>query len=133
MTRLVLLRHPSSLEHDTGSSSEASDFIDVNGDGLPDHVALDSTGAPRVQLNLGTTDKNDKSSPPPTPLGSQNWLLVGTDSRAGTDGEFGERVEPAPSGTVRRHRVFLDPGPAGEAVEILARRDLPLLLRTMDL
>ena len=53
----------------------------------------------RVQLNLGSTDKNDKSIPPPTPLGSQNWLLVGTDSRAGTNGEFGTGIDGERSDT----------------------------------
>jgi LCP family protein required for cell wall assembly len=50
----------------------------------------------RVQLNLGS---NDKSRPAPTPLGSQNWLLVGTDSRAGSTGEFGTGIEGARSDT----------------------------------
>jgi LCP family protein required for cell wall assembly len=53
----------------------------------------------RVQLNLGTTDKNDKTAPPPTPLGSENWLLVGTDSRAGTHGEFGTGIDGERSDT----------------------------------
>ncbi len=50
----------------------------------------------RVQLNLG---KSDKDRPAPTPLGSQNWLLVGTDSRAGTTGEFGTGIDGARSDT----------------------------------
>jgi LCP family protein required for cell wall assembly len=53
----------------------------------------------RVQLNLGSTDKNDKTAPPPTPLGSENWLLVGTDSRAGTNGEFGTGIDGERSDT----------------------------------
>jgi LCP family protein required for cell wall assembly len=50
----------------------------------------------RVQLNLS---KSDKDRPAPTPLGSQNWLLVGTDSRAGTTGEFGTGIDGARSDT----------------------------------
>jgi LCP family protein required for cell wall assembly len=50
----------------------------------------------RVQLNLGS---NDKNRPAPTPLGSQNWLLVGTDSRAGTTGEFGTGIDGERSDT----------------------------------
>jgi RHS repeat-associated protein len=41
-----------SLEHNSGHSNESADFLDVNGDGLPDHVRLVS-GAPQVQINLG--------------------------------------------------------------------------------
>src|SRR6185295_14507843 len=41
-----------SLEHNSGHANESADFIDVNGDGLPDHVRLVG-GAPQVQINLG--------------------------------------------------------------------------------
>ncbi len=37
----------------------------------------------RVHINLTT------NRPAAAPVGTQNWLLVGTDSRAGSDGEFG--------------------------------------------
>jgi LCP family protein required for cell wall assembly len=49
----------------------------------------------RVKLNLGKA----ADRPAAAPLGSQNWLLVGTDSRAGTDGEFGTGIEGARSDT----------------------------------
>jgi RHS repeat-associated protein len=43
-----------SLEHSATKSRPLSDFLDVNGDGLPDHVAAGTSGAaPRVQINLG--------------------------------------------------------------------------------
>jgi len=38
----------------------------------------------RVHLNLG------QARPAGAPSGSQNWLLVGTDSRAGSSGQFGD-------------------------------------------
>ncbi len=38
----------------------------------------------RIHLNLG------KNRPADAPTGSQNWLLVGTDSRAGTNGQYGD-------------------------------------------
>ena len=40
----------------------------------------------RVKLNLG----HDR--PAAAPIGSENWLLVGTDSRAGSSGEFGTGI-----------------------------------------
>jgi LCP family protein required for cell wall assembly len=49
----------------------------------------------RVKLNLGKA----ADRPAAAPLGSQNWLLVGTDSRAGTTGEFGTGIEGARSDT----------------------------------
>ena len=43
-----------SLEHNTGKTDELSEFLDVNGDGLPDHVRV-VNGVPQVQINLGYT------------------------------------------------------------------------------
>ncbi len=47
----------------------------------------------RVKLNLG----HDR--PAAAPIGSENWLLVGTDSRAGSNGEFGTGIIGARSDT----------------------------------
>jgi LCP family protein required for cell wall assembly len=49
----------------------------------------------RVKLNLGKAEDR----PAAAPLGSQNWLLVGTDSRAGTTGEFGTGIDGERSDT----------------------------------
>ena len=49
----------------------------------------------RVHLNLGKV----QDRPAAAPLGSQNWLLVGTDSRAGTTGEFGTGIDGERSDT----------------------------------
>jgi LCP family protein required for cell wall assembly len=47
----------------------------------------------RVKLNLG------QDRPAAAPIGSENWLLVGTDSRAGSSGEFGSGIIGARSDT----------------------------------
>ncbi len=49
----------------------------------------------RVKLDLGSA----QDRPAATAIGSQNWLLVGTDSRAGSDGEFGTGIYGARSDT----------------------------------
>jgi LCP family protein required for cell wall assembly len=49
----------------------------------------------RVKLELG----KEQDRPAAAPLGSQNWLLVGTDSRAGTTGEFGTGIDGERSDT----------------------------------
>jgi LCP family protein required for cell wall assembly len=72
----------------------------------------------RVQLNLGTINKG-KDSPPPTPLGSQNWLLVGTDSRAGSGSEFGTGVYGARSDTT----ILAHLGADGTTTNISIPRD----------
>jgi len=51
----------------------------------------------RVHLSLG------KDRPPKAAAGSQNWLLVGTDSGAGTNGEYGDRVGQRSDTTILVH------------------------------
>lgn len=51
----------------------------------------------RVHLSLGT------HRPAPAPVGTQNWLLVGTDSRAGTGGEYGSVVGERSDTTILAH------------------------------
>jgi LCP family protein required for cell wall assembly len=46
---------------------------------------------------------HDAARPAPAPPGTQNWLLVGTDSRAGTDGQYGDVTGERSDTTILAH------------------------------